>query len=226
MKNKTLMFGIAILALVVNLSFAQVPVQTTPNPTDPSSTEKQDDGGRRKGEGKRKNGGKKNKENKQTEKEDNDDNDNDKKGNYDHRDTKDEDDNDEVEKNEKDGKNRENKLNTPEVRASKMTERMTRYLGLDEATTNNVKAIALERATKVDAIYKSTDDKKTKQAAFILNKQDFEAKLKGVLSTDQFAKYQSMENGGSNKANNENRGNRDNSKTKKGNRAGRDKGDK
>jgi periplasmic protein CpxP/Spy len=228
MKNKTLMFGIAILTFAVNLSFAQVPVQTTPTPTDPNSTEKQEENGKRKGEGKRKNGGKKNKEGKQNEKDDNDDNDDDKKGNYDRRDSKDENDNDEAEKNDKDGQKRENKVNTPEVRATKMTERMTRQLGLDEATAKNVNAIALERANKVDVINNSTDDKQTKQAAFVANKQDFEAKLKGVLSADQFAKYQSMENGGGNKGNkgnNENRGNRGNSKGKKSNRGGKDKGD-
>jgi hypothetical protein len=226
MKNKALMFGIAILTLAVNLSFAQVPVQTTPTPTDPNSTEKPDDNGRRKGEGKRKNGGKKNKEGKQNEKEDNDDNDNDKKDSYDRKDQKGDNDKDEVEKNHNGGQKRENKVNTPEVRAAKMTERMTRQLGLDEATAKNVNAIALERAVKVDAINNSADDVKTKQAAFVANKQDFEAKLKGALSADQFAKYQSMENGGDRdgKGNNENRGNK--GKGSKGNRGGKDKGDK
>jgi periplasmic protein CpxP/Spy len=220
MKNKALIFGIAMLMLATNLSFAQVPVQSTPSPNDPNSTEKQDDNGKRKGEGKRKNGGKKNKEGNQNEKEDNDD---DKKGNYDRRDQKENNESNEVEKNDNGGQKRENKVNTPEVRAAKMTERMTRQLGLDEATAKNVNAIALERAMKVDAINNSADDAQTKQAAFVANKQDFEAKLKGVLSADQFAKFQSMENGGAGRSDNENRGNRSNGKGKKGNRGGKDK---
>ena len=219
MKNKTLMLGIAILTLAVNLSFAQVPVQTTPTPNNPNSTEKQDDNGRRKGEGKRKNGGKKNKEGNQTEKEDNDD---DKKGNYDRRDSKD---SNEGDKNDNGGQKRENKVNTPEVRAAKMTERMTRQLGLEEVTAKNVNAIALERAVKVDAINSSTDDNQTKQAAFVANKQDFEAKLKGVLSADQFTKYQTMENGGGSRGDSENRGNRGNNKSKKEIRGSKNKGD-
>ncbi len=76
------------------------------------------------------------------------------------------------------------------VRAAKMTQRLTKQLGLDAATSQKVGVLALARDTKIDEIINSTQDNKAKSAAMKINHDDFEAKLKGVLSADQFAKYQ------------------------------------
>lgn len=80
----------------------------------------------------------------------------------------------------------------PATRARKMTDRMTQQLGLDQATSKKVYDLALERAQKVDAIQKSSDDNRTKANALKTNADDFKAKLKGVLTPDQFAKLESM----------------------------------
>ncbi len=84
----------------------------------------------------------------------------------------------------------EHKMGTPEERATRMTERITKMCSLDAATAQSVKAIALARDTKIDEIHTGTLDNKAKEVALKANKQEFEAKLKGVLTADQFAKYQ------------------------------------
>ena len=77
-----------------------------------------------------------------------------------------------------------------DVRAAKMTQRLTKQLGLDDATSKKVGDLVLARDKKIDEIIASTQDNKAKSAAMKINHDDFEAKLKGVLSADQFAKYQ------------------------------------
>lgn len=84
----------------------------------------------------------------------------------------------------------DHKMNPADVRAAKMTQRLTKQLGLDAATSQKVGVLALARDTKIDEIINSTQDNKAKSAAMKVNHDDFEAKLKGVLSADQFAKYQ------------------------------------
>ena len=80
----------------------------------------------------------------------------------------------------------------PTTRAQKMTDHMTKQLGLDEATSKKVYDVTLVRAQKVDAIQKSTDDNKTKAKALKANADEFKAQLKSVLTPDQFAKFESM----------------------------------
>ncbi|QMW02760.1 DUF4890 domain-containing protein [Spirosoma foliorum] len=80
----------------------------------------------------------------------------------------------------------------PTVRAQRMTDQMTKQLGLDEATSKKVYDVALARAQKVDAIQKGTDDNKAKNQALQANAEDFKSKLKGVLTPDQFTKFESM----------------------------------
>jgi periplasmic protein CpxP/Spy len=78
------------------------------------------------------------------------------------------------------------------TRARKMTDRMTKDLGLNEATSKKVYAITLARATKVDQIQSSNVDGKAKNDALKANADDFKAKLKSILTADQFAKFEAM----------------------------------
>ncbi|GAB4048785.1 DUF4890 domain-containing protein [Spirosoma litoris] len=80
----------------------------------------------------------------------------------------------------------------PATRAQRMTDRMTKQLGLDEATSKKVYDLSLARAQKIDAIQKGTDDNKTKNQALKANADDFKSKLQGVLTPDQFTKFESM----------------------------------
>lgn len=80
----------------------------------------------------------------------------------------------------------------PTTRAQKMTDHMTKQLGLDDATSKKVYDIALARAQKVDAIQKSTDDNKTKAKELKANADEFKGQLKSILTPDQFAKFESM----------------------------------
>ena len=80
----------------------------------------------------------------------------------------------------------------PTTRAQRMTDQMTKQLGLDEASSKKVYDLTLARAQKVDAIQKGTDDNKTKNQALQANAEDFKSKLKGILTPDQFTKFESM----------------------------------
>ena len=80
----------------------------------------------------------------------------------------------------------------PATRAKKMTDRLTQALSLDQATSQKVYDAALVRDQKIDAIQKGTDDNRTKAQALKANADDFKSKLQGILTPDQFAKFQSM----------------------------------
>lgn len=81
------------------------------------------------------------------------------------------------------------KAAAPEQRAEKMSQQLSKQLGLDAATTAKVKAAALVRAQKIDAIQTGTDSNKAKNTALQANAQDFKAALKAILTPEQFAKY-------------------------------------
>ncbi|WP_435352892.1 DUF4890 domain-containing protein [Emticicia sp. SJ17W-69] len=78
------------------------------------------------------------------------------------------------------------------TRAKKMTEHMTKDLGLNEATSKKVYEITLARASKVDQIQSSNADGKAKNDALKANADDFKAKLKSILTAEQFAKFEAM----------------------------------
>lgn len=80
----------------------------------------------------------------------------------------------------------------PATRARKMTDRMTKQLGLDEASAKKVYDVTLARAEKVDAIQKGTDDNKAKGKALKANADEYKSKLQSILTPDQFAKFESM----------------------------------
>lgn len=77
----------------------------------------------------------------------------------------------------------------PEQRAEKMSQQLGKQLGLDAATVAKVKAAALVRDQKIDAIQTGTDSNKAKNAALQANAQEFKAALKGILTPEQFATY-------------------------------------
>ncbi|WP_460950921.1 DUF4890 domain-containing protein [Spirosoma daeguense] len=81
----------------------------------------------------------------------------------------------------------------PKVRAQKMTDRMTKQLALDDATSKKVYTLMLARAEKMDAIHKNSDDRKAKMQAMKTNADEFKGELKNVLTPDQFAKFESMQ---------------------------------
>lgn len=78
------------------------------------------------------------------------------------------------------------------TRAKKMTDRLTQQLGLDQATSQKVYDVTLSRTQKVDAIQASSDDNRAKEQALKANADDYKAKLKGILTPDQFAKLAAM----------------------------------
>ena len=77
----------------------------------------------------------------------------------------------------------------PERRAEKMSQQLGKQLGLDAATVARVKAAALERDQKIDAIQTGTDSNKSKNTALQANALAFKAALKTILTPEQFAMY-------------------------------------
>lgn len=81
------------------------------------------------------------------------------------------------------------KAGAPEQRAEKMSQQLGKELGLDAAAVAKVKAAALVRAQKIDAIQMGTDSNKAKNTALQANAQEFKAALKGILTPEQFTRF-------------------------------------
>lgn len=81
----------------------------------------------------------------------------------------------------------------PATRARKMTDRMTKELALDEATSKKVYNLMLARADKMEALRKNSDDRRAKMQAMKAEADAFKSDLKGILTPDQFAKFESMQ---------------------------------
>ena len=81
------------------------------------------------------------------------------------------------------------KAGAPEQRAEKMSQQLGKELGLDAATVAKVKAAALVRDQKIDAIQTGTDSNKAKNTALQANAQEFKATLKALLTPEQFARF-------------------------------------
>lgn len=81
------------------------------------------------------------------------------------------------------------KAAAPEQRAERMSQQISKQLGLDAATTAKVKEAALVRAQKIDAIQTGPNSNKAKNTALQANAADFKAALKSILTPEQFAKY-------------------------------------
>ncbi len=93
------------------------------------------------------------------------------------------------------GKNRsmqQQPMGDPTTRAQKMTDHMTKQLGLDQATSQKVYAAALVRTQKVDQIQASSDNGRAKAQALKANADEFKTTLQGILTPDQITKLESM----------------------------------
>ncbi len=90
----------------------------------------------------------------------------------------------------------------PEQRADKMSQELARQLSLDAATTAKVRAAALTRDQKIDAIQNGTTSNKDKNTALQANATEFKAALQGILTPAQFAQYSAHggKHGGTKKA--------------------------
>lgn len=84
------------------------------------------------------------------------------------------------------------KMADPTIRAQRMTDRLIKELGLNQATSQKVYAAALTRAQKIDNIQASPDDNRTKAKALKANADDFKTQLKSMLTPDQFTKFEGM----------------------------------
>ena len=80
----------------------------------------------------------------------------------------------------------------PATRAQKMTDRLTKQLGRDDATAKKVYQAALTRDQQIDAIQKGTDDNRAKARSLKANADQFKTTMQGILTADQFAKFQAM----------------------------------
>jgi len=76
-----------------------------------------------------------------------------------------------------------------------MSQEMARQLSLDAATTAKVRAAALARAQKIDAIQTGTTSNKAKNTALGANAQEFKQTLQGILTPAQYAQYTSGKGG-------------------------------
>ncbi len=91
------------------------------------------------------------------------------------------------------GTNRQQRpMTDASTRARKMTDRMTQQLGLDQATSTKVYDVALARNQKIDDIQKGADDNRAKAQSLKANADDFKSKLQGILTPDQFTKFNAM----------------------------------
>lgn len=82
------------------------------------------------------------------------------------------------------------------TRARKMTDRLTKQLGLDEATSQKVYTAALTRDQKIDDIRASSTDNRANAKSMKANADDFKTKLQGILTPDQFTKFEAMRHQG------------------------------
>ena len=79
------------------------------------------------------------------------------------------------------------------TRTQKFTDRITKALNLDAATSKKVYDAYLVRTKKVDEIQANGADGKAQNPALKANKDNFEAVLKGILAPAQFDQYSKME---------------------------------
>lgn len=80
----------------------------------------------------------------------------------------------------------------PATRARKMTDRLTKQLNLDQATSQKVYDATLARDQKISDIQANTDDNKAKANALKANADDYKSKLQGILTLEQYTTFQSM----------------------------------
>lgn len=81
----------------------------------------------------------------------------------------------------------------PMPNAERFTERMTKELNLNAATSKKVHDAFLNNMKKMDAVFASKLEEKDKRAALDANKKAFEKTMKGILSPAQYAQFLKLE---------------------------------
>lgn len=81
----------------------------------------------------------------------------------------------------------------PTTRARRQTDQMTQYLSLDQATSKKLYVINLDRAQKAEAIMKGSDASKSKAKALRENTDAYQTKLQAILTPEQMAKAEQMQ---------------------------------
>lgn len=74
-------------------------------------------------------------------------------------------------------------------RATKKRDKLMQIVGSDATLSVNIYNLYFERLKKTDEIKGSTADNETKDKMLKANKDAFEIKLKGLLTTEQYNKY-------------------------------------
>ncbi|MFY7911106.1 MAG: hypothetical protein ACOVO2_16180 [Emticicia sp.] len=81
----------------------------------------------------------------------------------------------------------------PMPNAERFTERMTKELNLNAATSKKVHDAFLNNMKKMDAVFASKLEEKDKRAALDANKKAFEKTMKSILSPAQYAQFLKLE---------------------------------
>lgn len=81
----------------------------------------------------------------------------------------------------------------PMPNAERFTERMTKELNLNAATSKKVHDTFLNNMKKMDAVFASKLEEKDKRAALDANKKAFEKTMKSILSPAQYAQFLKLE---------------------------------
>jgi biopolymer transport protein ExbD len=79
---------------------------------------------------------------------------------------------------------------TPEERAKRQTDMVVEATGCDAATKAKVEAISLKYAKEMSALFEKNQDREALREPMKQLREKQDAELKGVLTADQFAKYQ------------------------------------
>lgn len=81
----------------------------------------------------------------------------------------------------------------PMPNAERFTERMTKELNLNAATSKKVHDAFLINIKKMDTVFASKVEEKDKRAALDENKKEFQKSMKGILSPAQYAQFLKLE---------------------------------
>ena len=81
----------------------------------------------------------------------------------------------------------------PMPNAERFTERMTKELNLNAATSKKVHDAFLNNIKKMDTVFASKVEEKDKRVALDENKKDFQKSMKSILSPIQYAQFLKLE---------------------------------
>jgi Spy/CpxP family protein refolding chaperone len=81
----------------------------------------------------------------------------------------------------------------PMQNAERFTERMTKELNLNAATSKKVHDAFLNNIKKMDTVFASKVEEKDKRVALDENKKDFQKSMKSILSPVQYAQFLKLE---------------------------------